>query len=148
MAERGARPAVPKGRRRLLRFARALSTPFDPDDYLKMINPLWDTRELRGRVESVDRETADAVTVTIKPGHDWPGHKAGQFVRIGFDINGVRHWRAYSLTSDPDREDGNISITDKTDDEATHSPFLAHPPKPGTIVTLSQFGGELLLPVP
>src|SRR4051794_14743438 len=148
MAERGARPAVPKGRRRLLRFARALSTPFDPDDYLKMINPLWDTRELRGRIESIDRETADAVTVTIKPGHEWPGHEAGQFVRIGFDIDGVRHWRAYSLTSDPDREDGNISITVKTVDEGTVSPFLAHQAKPGTIVTLSKVEGEYVLPDP
>jgi ferredoxin-NADP reductase len=76
-----------------------------------MINPLWSTRELRGRVVEVRPETANAATILIKPGHGWPGHEPGQFVRIGVDIDGVRHWRTYSLTSDPYREDGLISIS-------------------------------------
>jgi ferredoxin-NADP reductase len=118
------------------------------DNYIEMINPLWTTRELRGRIESIERETADAVTVTIRPGHDWPRHKAGQFVRIGFDIDGVRHWRAYSLASDPDREDGCIGITVKTVDDGVVSPFLAQRAEPGTIVTLSDVEGEYVLPEP
>jgi stearoyl-CoA 9-desaturase NADPH oxidoreductase len=148
MAERGARPNVSRVRRRLLRAARAFSSPLDPDDYIEMVNPLWTTRELRGRVESVDRETADAVTVVIRPGHQWPGHLPGQFVRIGFDIDGVRHWRAYSLTSDPGREDGNISITVKTVDDGVVSPYLANEAGPGTIVTLSDVEGEYVLSDP
>ena len=47
---------------------RALFTPLLPDDYLELINPLWSTQELRGRIERIERETADAVTVVIKPG--------------------------------------------------------------------------------
>jgi hypothetical protein len=35
-------------------------------------------------------------------------------VRIGVDIDGVRHWRAYPLTSEPDRADGLVSITPRT----------------------------------
>lgn len=148
MAERGARPNVSSVRRGVLRAARALSSPLEVDDYIEMLNPLWTTRELRGRIESIERETADAVTVTIRPGHDWPGHKAGQFVRIGFDIDGVRHWRAYSLASDPDREDGCISITVKTVGDGLVSPFLAQRAEPGTIVTLSDVEGEYVLPDP
>src|SRR3954453_3721775 len=101
MTERGARPQVPRARRRILDAARALSTPLLPDDYLEMINPLWSTRELRGRVEDKRHETSAAVPVTIRPGHDWMGHKPGQYLRIGFNIDGVRHWRGYSLTSHP-----------------------------------------------
>ena len=134
--------------RRLARATRPLASPFELDDYLEQMNPLWSTRELRGRIERVDRETADAVTVTIRPGHDWPGHDPGQFVRIGFDINGVRHWRAYSLTSDPDRQDGYISITVKTVNEGKVSPFLAQEAGPGTIVTLSDVEGEYVLSHP
>jgi len=148
MAERGAQPKVSFVRRRLLRVARTLASPLHADDYLAMINPLWTTRHLRGRVASVDRETADAVTLTILPGHDWPGHKAGQFVRIGFDIDGVRHWRAYSLTSDPDREDGCINITVKTVAAGKVSPYLAHGLGPGAIVTLSDVEGRFVLPDP
>ena len=30
-----------------------LTTPLHPDDYLRLINPLWSQRELRGRIEKV-----------------------------------------------------------------------------------------------
>ena len=106
MAERGARPIVPAWRRRLLRALRALFTPLLPDDYLELINPLWSTQELRGRIERVDHETSDTVTVVIKPGWEWPGHKPGQYIRVGMPVNGIHHWRAYSITSDPGRPDG------------------------------------------
>src|SRR6266436_471282 len=123
MAERGATPQVSPARRKTLNAIRSLFSPLLPDDYLEMINPLWSTRELRGRIEQVRCETDDAATVLIKPGYRWPGHRAGQHVRIGVDIDGVRHWRAYSLTSDPGRPDGLISITVKTVDAGRVSPF-------------------------
>ena len=53
MAERGARPRVPAVRRRLLRAARVFFTPLLPDDYLELIDPLWSSRELRGRIEAI-----------------------------------------------------------------------------------------------
>ena len=62
MAERGATPNVPAWRLKTLRALRAFFTPLMPDDYLELINPLWSTQELRGRIERIDRETADAVT--------------------------------------------------------------------------------------
>src|SRR5437764_1399348 len=110
MPERGAKPNVPKVRQTLLKAVSALSSPLLPDDYLELINPLWSTRELRGRVDEIRHETADAATVVIRPGYRWSGHEPGQYLRIGVDIEGVRHWRAYSLTSEPERDDGRISI--------------------------------------
>src|SRR3954447_23055012 len=101
MPERGATPNVPKIQRKVLDAVRALSSPLLPDDYLEMVNPLWSTRELRGRIESIDAETPNAATVLIKPASRWEAHKRAQYLRIGLDIDAVRHWRAYSLTSDP-----------------------------------------------
>src|ERR1051325_4254201 len=124
MAERGAEPKVPALQRRVLRAVRAFSSPLLPDDYLELINPLWSTRELRGRIERIEPETPDAATVLIKPGYQWEGHRPGQYTRIGVDIQGRRHWRAYSLTSDPARPDGCISITVKNVDEGVVSPYL------------------------
>mgnify|MGYP000935676930 CR=1 FL=1 len=43
----------------------------------------------------------------------WRGHVPGQYIRIGVDIDGVRHWRAYSLTSRTNPADGLITITTK-----------------------------------
>ena len=62
MAEVGAPPKVPGVRKRALRAVRGLFSPLLPDDYLELINPLWSTQELRGRVERIDRQTEDAVT--------------------------------------------------------------------------------------
>ncbi len=146
MPEKGAPPNVHPVQRRVLRALGALSSPLLPDDYLEMINPLWSTRELRGRIERIRHETEQAATIMIKPGYRWPGHRPGQFVRIGIDIDGVRHWRAYSLTSDPYREDGLISITPKRVDEGVVSPYLVGRAKPGTIVSLSKIEGDFVLP--
>jgi ferredoxin-NADP reductase len=148
MPEKGARPNVHPVQERVLKALSSLSSPLLPDDYLELINPLWSTRELRGRVEEVRRETRDASTVLIKPGYSWPGHKPGQYVRIGVDVNGVRHWRAYSLTSDPYREDGLISVTPKRVDAGVVSPYLVDRAKPGTIITLSNIEGDFVLPDP
>ena len=131
--------------RRVLKALGALSSPLLPDDYLELVNPLWSTRELRGRIVEVKPEAATAATILIKPGYRWPGHKPGQYCRIGVDIDGVRHWRAYSLTSDPYREDGLISITPKKVDEGKVSPYLVEEAKAGTIVSLSTVEGAFVL---
>src|SRR5947209_9321681 len=146
MPERGAPPNVHPIQRRVLKVLSALSSPLLVDDYLELINPLWSTRELRGRIEDIKHETEDAATVLIKPGYRWPGHKPGQYLRIGLDIEGVRHWRAYSLTSDPWREDGLIGITVKHVDEGVVSPYLVRRGRPGTIVSLGGVEGDFILP--
>ena len=148
MSRRGAEPEVPPLQKRALRAIESFFSPLLPDDYLTMINPLWTTREVRGRIEEIVKETDDAVTVVIKPGWDWPGHEPGQYLRIGIVVDGVHHWRAYSLTSDPDREDGCISITPKCVDDGAVSPYLVRKCGPGTIVKLSDVEGQFTLPDP
>jgi ferredoxin-NADP reductase len=148
MAERGAVPQVPPVRRRALSLVQSFTSPLLPDDYLELINPLWSTRELRGRVERVERETAEAVTVFIKPGWEWPGHLPGQYLRLGIAVDGVHHWRAYSLTSAPGRPDGCISITPKLVPGGKVSPYLFSRVRPGTIVRLGGVEGTFVLPDP
>ncbi|WP_354700425.1 NADPH oxidoreductase [Paraconexibacter sp. AEG42_29] len=132
--------------RRLLRAATALTTPLLPDDYLTYINPLWSTREPRGRVDAVIPETADSATIWLKVGPDWPLHTAGQYVRVGVDINGVRHWRTYSLTSVPGRADHRIAITVKATADGFVSRHLVRDTRPGTVVRLGPPAGEFVLP--
>jgi ferredoxin-NADP reductase len=148
MAERGAPPRVPTGRRRVLGLIRSFTSPLLPDDYLELVNPLWSTREMRGRIERVERETMSAVTVLIKPGWEWQGHQPGQYLRLGIEVDGVHHWRAYSLTSDPGRSDGCISITPKLVPDGKVSPFLFGGVRPGTIVRLGGVEGTFVLPDP
>ena len=146
MAEVGARPKVSSARRRALGAARSFFTPLLPDDYLELINPLWSTRELRGRVERIERQTDDAVTIVIRPGADWDRHQPGQYLRVGVVVDGVHHWRAYSITSEP--SDDFICITPKLVKDGTVSPHLTTALKPGTVIRLGGVEGDFTLPDP
>jgi ferredoxin-NADP reductase len=133
-------------RARALKIAEAATAPLAPGDFLDLFAPLRAGAELRGRVESVHPETADAATLVIRPGSDWRGHVPGQYLRVGVDVDGVRCWRAYSLTHGP-RADGRISITVKAVPDGQVSPFLVRHTKPGTLLHLEQAAGEFVLPV-
>ncbi len=124
---------------------RALFTPLLPDDYLELINPLWSTQELRGRIERLAHEAGGAVTIFIRPGYEWMGHEPGQYLRVGVVVDGVFHWRAYSLTSEPNRPDGWISITPKLVEEGTVTPHLVRQVRPGAIVRLGGVEGSFVL---
>src|SRR4029077_5826106 len=128
--------------------ARA-TTPLLPAHCLKMINPLWSARELRGEVVDVRRETEDSATVTIKPGWGFSAdYRPGQYVGIGLRVDGRWHWRSYSLTSVPRRQEKLISITVKATPEGFLSTHLVNGVTPGTIVRLAAPTGDFALPDP
>ncbi|MGL5864282.1 MAG: ferredoxin reductase [Dermatophilaceae bacterium] len=138
----------------LRRAAEALVTPLVPADYLDLVNPLRAGAELRGRVVAVHPETRDSATLVIRPGRSWQGHRPGQYVRVGVDVNGVRHWRAYSLTHRHDGvaaagiPPGCIAITPKIINGGTVSTHLVQHTAPGTLLMLDQATGDFVLPHP
>jgi ferredoxin-NADP reductase len=138
----------PRLRDRLYQAARHVTTPREPSDYLDMFRPLRSGADLRARVVDVRPETADAVTVVLKPGGAWAGHVPGQYVRVGLDVDGVRLWRSYSLTSAPGAHDGLISITAKAVPDGVVSAHLAQQLRPGQLVHLDQALGDFVLPEP
>ncbi|WP_249011746.1 ferredoxin reductase [Conexibacter sp. DBS9H8] len=146
MPEQGARVHMPRLARYVVRGLEYFTWPLELDDYLELISPLWSTTELRGRIERIHPETDDTVTVDITPGFRWRGHRAGQYLRIGFDIAGKRQWRAYSLSSDAARPDGQITITVKRTADGVVSNWLHGPQATGAIVTLGEVEGEFTLP--
>jgi ferredoxin-NADP reductase len=148
VVERAAEPRIPALRRRLLRAARALTTPLLPDDYLALLDPRWSTRESTGSVVRIRPETDEAATIVIRPSHAWPGHRPGQYLRLGAEVNGIRHWRAYSITSDPDHPEGLLSVTVKHVQDGRMSPFFTRQAEPGTLVYLGAAEGQFVLPDP
>jgi ferredoxin-NADP reductase len=140
-------PARPSGgwRDRLVKVAEMVSTPRVPDDFLDLFHPLRAGGDLRGRVEEIVLETPDAATLVLRPGADWAGHVPGQFLRIGVEVDGVRLWRAYSLTHGP-RPDGRISVTVKAVPDGKVSNYLVRQARVGTLVYLEQAAGEFVLP--
>ncbi|SCF03917.1 Ferredoxin-NADP reductase [Micromonospora viridifaciens] len=140
-----ARPKV-LFRHRLLRLAETVTTPLLPADYLDLVAPLRAGAALRGRIVEVRPETRDAATVVIQPGRGWRGHLPGQYVRLGVDVNGVRQWRAYSVTSVPGGADRRITVTVKAIPDGKVSNHLVRRIRPGTIVQLDQAQGDFVLP--
>jgi ferredoxin-NADP reductase len=128
--------------------AERITTPLVPADYLDVIDPLRSGAALRGRIVAINPETRDAVTLVIKPGAGWLGHIPGQYLRIGVDVDGVRQWRTYSLTSDIERRDGTIAITVKAIPGGMVSNYLVRRARVGTVVQLDQAAGSFVLETP
>lgn len=148
MVEHAATPRIPRARRQLARFGRALTTPLRVDDYLALVNPSWSAREATATVAWVQPEADGAATVALRPTHPWPGHRPGQYLRIGAEINGIRQWRAYTITSDPDHPDGLVSVTVKRVEDGGMSPFFTGECQPGMVLYLGEVEGEFQLPEP
>lgn len=125
----------------LSRVATAASTPLVPADYLDVLAPLRGS-SLRARVLDVRRVTSDSVVIELAPGAGWAGHVPGQFLRIGVDIDGVRHWRSYSITSRPDQPHLEIAVKE----QGLVSGHLNRHLQAGQIVELDQAAGDFHTP--
>src|SRR6266550_9361776 len=90
------RPRPPKPVRRLGRrllasgLLETLAAPHGVDRYLELIRPSWSLREIRAEILDVRRQTADSVTLSLRPNENWKGFCTGQFVRLTVEIDGVR----------------------------------------------------------
>jgi ferredoxin-NADP reductase len=127
-------------------LAALVTTPLLPQDYLDRIAPLSSASTLRGRIVAVLPETRHAVTVVIRPGEGWAGHRPGQYVRVGVEVDGVRQWRTYSLTWPGDRADGCIAITVTAVPDGVVSNHLVRRARVGALVHLDQAAGDFVLP--
>ncbi len=126
--------------------ANLLTTPLLPDDLLGTLNPVWSTTEPAGRVVEVRRETADTSTLLIRTGPRRPQHRPGQYVGVGARLDGVWHWRTYSVTSRPD--DRLLAVTVTAIPDGIVSNALAHATPVGTVLRLGPPAGEFVLPDP
>jgi stearoyl-CoA 9-desaturase NADPH oxidoreductase len=125
--------------------ARLLTTPLVPQDFFDLVNPLASRTDLRGRIEAIRPETAQVATLRIRVGRGWRAHRAGQYVRLGVDIDGVRQWRSYSITSSP-RQTSHITVTVKAVADGLVSNYLVHEATTGRLVHLDHAAGDFTLP--
>jgi stearoyl-CoA 9-desaturase NADPH oxidoreductase len=144
------RPTIADTKWNTLRaIAGRITTPLLPDDYLKLANPLWSARELRGRIVEVRRETVDSATLVIKPGWGFSfDYHPGQYIGIGVLVDGRWRWRSYSLTSPATSKSRLITITVKAMPEGFLSTHLVGGVAPGTIVRLAAPAGNFVMPDP
>jgi stearoyl-CoA 9-desaturase NADPH oxidoreductase len=130
-----------------LRLLEAAATPHGLDSYLEQVDPLLVTREGRAEVVAVARGTEESVTLTLRPNRAWKGFRAGQFVNVTVEIDGVRHQRCYSPACAEGRR-ATIEITTKRHPEGLVSSFLVDRAEPGMVLGLSAAEGDFQLPDP
>ena len=130
----------------------ALTAPHGVDRFLEQVNPMWAAHEVRARIVSIERETyalddpAPVATITLQPTSTWRGHRAGQHVQLGIEIDGARRTtRVFSLSSAESGPGERFTVTVRANPEGTVSSYLVHRAIPGEIVHLSQAEGDFTL---
>jgi ferredoxin-NADP reductase len=122
--------------------------PHGVDRYLELIRPSMTVGEARAEVVRVRRQTARSVTLTLRANRAWTGFRAGQFVRAGFEIDGVRRTRTYSPANSQHRGADELELTVTTHPQGLVSRHLRDGLAPGAIVHLAPAQGEFALPDP
>lgn len=124
-----------------MRALGVFTAPHPPEDFFGLVSPLSSARQLRGIVTAVSPETQNSATITIRPGGRWEAHAAGQYARVGVEIDGVRQWRSYSLSA-PEGADPTITVTAI----GRVSRYLVEHTKVGDVLFLAPPQGDFVLP--
>lgn len=140
--------AVPLRLGRRLFQSRTLETIVSPngvDRYGQLLSPTFAVRRVRARIESLRRQTASSVTLTLRPNANWHGFAAGQHVGLSVEVDGVLTTRYYSPASSATGHN-TIELTVALHPGGVVSPHLYYHAQVGDIVGLSQAFGEFTLP--
>ncbi len=125
-------------------FLQKLAVDHHLEYWLGALDPAWSVRDLRARVLEVRDETHDVKTFVLRANRRWKGHRAGQFVGVDVEIDGVRVRRCYSIASAPAGR--TFSITVKRAGRV--STWLHTNLKRGDVLRLAPPDGAFVLPSP
>jgi ferredoxin-NADP reductase len=134
------------------RAVAALAFPQGVDRYLEQVNPMWAAHEVRARIVDIQREVdvpghPPVATITFQPTSTWQGHRAGQHVELGVEVDGARRTtRVFTISSPDSRQGDRFTVTMRANPGGTVSSYLVERATPGTMVHLSQAQGEFVLP--
>ena len=124
----------------------ALAYPHGVDRYTELVRPLLLTDGVRAEVTRVHHQTQKSVTLTLRPNENWRGFRAGQFVGVSVEVDGVRLTRPYSPAGCERSADGSLELTVSTHPEGRVSRHLRDHARAGMIVALTQAQGDFVLP--
>lgn len=120
--------------------------PHGIDRYLELVRPTLTVGEARAEVLAVRHQTARSVTLKLRPNGAWRGFRAGQFVRVGVEVDGIRRTRTYSPASS--EHAAELELTATVHPGGVVSRHLHEHLRPGTVVHLGEAAGQFVLPRP
>jgi stearoyl-CoA 9-desaturase NADPH oxidoreductase len=145
-ATQGVRNGGASWRSRVESITDWFAWPLRTSHYLELVNPLWASHSMQARVVEVWDETRDARTLTLKPGINWRGHRAGQHMRVGVSVGGMQYTRTYTISSPPGRSDDLVTITVKALAGGRVSHHLVRNVKVGDFLPIGLPQGDFYLP--
>ncbi|WP_334118192.1 ferredoxin reductase [Limnobacter sp.] len=114
--------------------------------WLEQAGSTHSTDRCLAQVVRIDRETADAVSLWLRPNALFAGFEAGQHVNLSVTIDGVVHTRSYSFSNAP-TEGGLLRLTIKQTPTGLVSRYAVNQLEVGTVVELGDAFGEMTLAV-
>jgi stearoyl-CoA 9-desaturase NADPH oxidoreductase len=126
-------------------LANALAYPHGVDRYVELVRPLLLARDVRAEVSAVRWQTPKSVTLTLRANDNWRGFRAGQFVALSAEVNGVRLTRPYSPANSEHAPRNELELTVSTHPQGRVSRHLREHARPGLIVGLTQAEGDFVL---
>lgn len=141
---------IPYPDRMLTVISESLATPllnavFSADTFdfwSRKVHPLWSWQQPLAQVVAKQAESADSMTLVLKPNRHVCDFKAGQHIDIRVEIDGRRLSRSYSPRYLPN---GHIAITVKRVASGKVSHWLCDQARPGDTVLLTAPYGDMTL---
>src|SRR5690606_37458775 len=132
----------------LIDLVQTLTTPHPLDRYLELVHPSLTVRRPRAVITEVDRSVPGSVTLTLRTPRRLRGRAAGQYVRIGVVVDGVRHTRCYSPIDAEGGDGRTLRLTVKHHPGGVVSGYLNTRVRPGIVVDIAGPEGVFRLPEP
>lgn len=114
---------------------------------LQRINPTWSLTETRARVVARVDESVDTMSLWLEPNRRWRGHRPGQHVLLGAEVDGVWRRRVFSLSTAA-RPDGLLRVTLQRQRRGGMTEWLHARAREGLVVEIGGANGAFVLPDP
>lgn len=137
-------------------FSQALTQHKSFSAYLQpliqIFVPNWSTDAYRAQVVDIRDEMFDMYTLVLKPQSglidtQWPTFKAGQFIELMVEKDGMRTLRCFSISSSPKyySKTGLIELSIRIQLQGRITPWIRDSLMPGDVVNLSEAQGDFVL---
>lgn len=120
----------------------SLAEYFEP--IIQMVLPRWRADLIRARIKTIRHESKDMYSLIMKPGRQWQGFQAGQYIELTVEKDGAWISRYFSISSSPAyyARTGLIELSIRIQDKGNITPWLPKALKHGSIVNISQAMGD------
>jgi len=114
---------------------------------IQLFKPTWRYNAISAKLVSINNESSNVYTLSLKPNSSWHSFTAGQFVQLTVEKNGSLVTRTFSISSSPRhfKETGCIELSIRIQDKGLITPWLLNNVPLESTVYLSKAMGDFTL---